>query len=72
MAAEAAGRNDATAGPADCTEMEERVRGFLVVCDAISVWGNVQNQTALAAAGLDTLLQRDAEKHARFFTRSRA
>lgn len=28
MAAEAAGRDDATAGPADCTEMGERVRCF--------------------------------------------
>lgn len=28
MAAEAAGRDDATAGPSECTEMEERVRCF--------------------------------------------
>ena len=43
MAAEAAGRDDATAGPADCTEMGERVRClfclfsffFSIISDAV-------------------------------------
>lgn len=53
MAAEAADRDDATAGPADCTEMEERVRCFRIILDALFA-KTFGIETVPSAAGLSS------------------
>lgn len=58
MAAEAAGRNDATRGPANSTEMEVRVRCFSGSLDRGLFAGSLQDRGGPSTAGLGAPLQR--------------